>query len=412
MEKVVQRSWTQPIEDPRLLDLAKEAAFIYNAALRTFWQFLDKGKYLNIYDLQGRMAEFRGPLLYSNTRVAAIQQFSKAFSAYRKAKKAYDKDPSKFTGCPMPPKTEKETQAIFFKNPSIRVRDGFLLLPLSLGNEPIKVRWDINLGKPIWASINWNPISGWELHLVLTRTVQEDGRLDPDKIEGIDLGVKRAATTCDDNGRVVTYSGKAIKSLVREREKLKAKTASKRAGLKKHSYRYRRIGRGLRRKTRRNGNRMKDVLHKASRTMVNDCVQEGVGMAVIGDCSSVHDSPNLGKSNNQAINQNPEQRLRKYFEYKFEAIGGRTASVPENYTTKTCPKCGKINRPHNREYKCSCGFRYDRDGVGALNIWGLGRQVSLGGAYGALGRRGPLTGPIGWKYKSCRDCYVGRLKAA
>ena len=408
MEVTLQRTWNQPISDPRLLGLAKEAAIVYNAALNKFYEKLDEGTFLGMFKLQEELREIKSHSLYSNSHLAAMQQFSKAFASYLQAKKAYEKDPSCFSGKPMPPKREKETQTVFWKNPDLRLRDGFLILPLAKGNDPIKVRWDIKLGKPIWAAINWNPHAGWELHLVMERRF-EQVRLDPNKMIGIDLGVKRIATTCDDEGRIVTYSGKIPKSLVREREKLKADTQSKQAGLTKHSHNYRRLRRGLRQKLRRNSNRMHDFLHKVARTMVNECVKYGIGTAVIGDCATIHDAPNFGKINNQAISQNPEQKLRKYFEDKFLAIGGKTQSIPENYTSKTCPKCGKLNDPNNRDYKCKCGFKYDRDGVGALNIWGLGRNVSLGGALSAIGRRGLLTRPTGWKYKSSRDCHADPL---
>ena len=41
----------------------------------------------------------------------------------------------------------------------------------------------------------------------------------------------------------------------------------------------------------------------------------------------------------------------------------------EEYTSKTCGVCGKLNKPHDRDYKClSCGVEIDRDINGARNI--------------------------------------------
>jgi len=37
---------------------------------------------------------------------------------------------------------------------------------------------------------------------------------------------------------------------------------------------------------------------------------------------------------------------------------------------QVCPVCGSKNHAVGRNYECkSCGFRYHRDGVGAINIW-------------------------------------------
>jgi len=408
MGKIVERTYSARISDPRLLDLAREAAEVYNTAQEKFWEVeSERGVELDKYRLQ---AELKGlihvEMLGGDSRLAAMQQFSRAFSNHKAAMRSYAKDPERFNGVPNPPTRPRQTCSVFFKKENIRIRNGMLLLSLAKGFDPIKTRWNPDTGTPKFAIINWNTRRGWELHCVVEKQVKEE-KLNPGRSMGIDLGVKRIAATCDDDGVVVTYSGKKIKSLVRLREKLKADVASRSSGMIKHSRRYKRLRRGLRKQVRRIDNQIKDVLHKASRTMVNYCVRKNIGMAVVGDCSGIHDSPNMGRRNNQAISQGPEQRLRKYFQYKMEDIGGRVVTVPEPYSSKTCPKCGARSKPKNRLFRCKkCGFEYDRDGVGALNIWGLGRKVSLGGALSALGRSGGLTPPIGWKYKSSRDCLV------
>ena len=167
------------------------------------------------------------------------------------------------------------------------------------------------------------------------------------------------------------------------------------------------IKRALRKIVHRIDNKIKDILHKTSRTMVNDCIEKKIGVATIGDSAGTHDGTNFGAVNNQAIVQCPEQKLAAYFSYKFEDIGGKVRYVPEYYTSQTCPQCGCRNTPKNRTYKCKkCGFKYDRDGVGSINIWGIGEKVSLGGAKASLSVVGLLTNPIGWKYHSTHDCLV------
>jgi transposase len=49
--------------------------------------------------------------------------------------------------------------------------------------------------------------------------------------------------------------------------------------------------------------------------------------------------------------------------------GCKFLHVREEYTSQTCPNCGELNKC-NEVYKCkNCGFKSDRDIVGALNIF-------------------------------------------
>ncbi|MGL5965058.1 MAG: zinc ribbon domain-containing protein, partial [Fusobacteriaceae bacterium] len=42
------------------------------------------------------------------------------------------------------------------------------------------------------------------------------------------------------------------------------------------------------------------------------------------------------------------------------------------YSTQECPCCKTRYKPSSRYYSCRnalCNFKYDRDGIGAINIW-------------------------------------------
>jgi putative transposase len=57
--------------------------------------------------------------------------------------------------------------------------------------------------------------------------------------------------------------------------------------------------------------------------------------------------------------------------YKAERRGMQVMLQEESYTSKTCPYCGHRRKSpvQGRNFRCSsCGFRYHRDGVGAINI--------------------------------------------
>ncbi len=406
MEQITQRTYAISLTDNkqgRLLSLAKESAEVYNQALDIFWEEFNKGKFLSPFDLQ-KYVNIPRSLLQSDSYIGSLQLAHRAVSTYFAAKAAYERDPSNFTGKPMPPVEHKITQLIIFKKSAIRVRGRFLLLSTNDRKAPLKYRWDPNLGTPVFASISWDPRKGWRLNLIIEKTVDICSYVE-DKILAIDLGIKRIATSFDGD-QVVTYSGKIIQSLVRLRNKINAETRSKLDSLEKHSLRYKKIRRANRKVVRRIEDKMKDVLHKTSRTIVNYCEDRGIGTIVFGDCSGTHSSPNLGKETNQKVSQGAEQRLLRYVRDKFEVTGGKVQKKPENYTSRTCPACGSVkNRsPQGRIYRCKCGYEYDRDGVGAINIH---RKVSFGENWQSqffLNVVGGLTPPLGWRYAPGQNC--------
>ena len=299
------------------------------------------------------------------------------------------------------PYKRKFLQPIQFKKAAIKYSDGFLELSLAKGYGPIKVRWNDSLPIPKFATICWKKGVGWQLNCVIEKNV-ETIDLDPDKVMGVDLGVKRIAATFD-GGNCVTYSGKLIRSLIRLRNKMNAETQMKLSRLKKGGRKSQRIKYAHRKVVRRIDNKIKDILHKTSRTMVNEAIQGKVSTLVFGDCSDIHNQTNLGHVNNQQVQQSPEQKLRNYVQYKFESVGGIVATVPEHYTTQTCPRCGHRHKPQTRMYHCPiCDFIYDRDGVGAVN---LRSRVSSDFKLDVVGG---LTLSRGWKYQPPLPCFIAK----
>ena len=54
---------------------------------------------------------------------------------------------------------------------------------------------------------------------------------------------------------------------------------------------------------------------------------------------------------------------------KCEERGNKLIIGNECYSTKTCTNCGSLNRPNDRDYKCSnCKLEIHRDLNGARNI--------------------------------------------
>ena len=61
--------------------------------------------------------------------------------------------------------------------------------------------------------------------------------------------------------------------------------------------------------------------------------------------------------------------LMNQLKYKATLNGIKFVPVNESYTSQMCPKCGKLHKTSNRNYKCcDCGYSAHRDIVGAWNI--------------------------------------------
>jgi putative transposase len=385
--------------------LSRESAILYNNSLKVFWDYFGiSSEFMTSFDIQKKVYKNENvPTLHSDSKIGIIQNFRDAVTSWSHSIKEYEKDPNKFTSEPKPPTENKTIAPIIFKQSAIKYKRDFLLLSLAKGNSPIRIRWDIQQGLPCYAVISYKSHKGrWQVSFILKHSVGQVIGLDKTKNLGGDLGQKRTITTFDGK-ETVTYSGKSIKSEIRLREKNKGKTQSKLSGLTKYSKRYKKIKRAGKKATKKSDNRIKDTCHKISRTVVNYAVEKNIGTIVIGECAGIHTDTNLGNETNQAVQMNPEQKVAKYIKYKFESIGGTYVTVPEHYTSQTCPICGELNNPNNRKYKCKCGFKFDRDGVGAINIWNKKQKVSFGSHLNVVGG---LTLPIGWKYHTNRDCLI------
>ena len=407
-------TYQQTITDSRLFELAKESGMIYSKSLKAFWKRYNKENFwMGSYDLLSYMKDrLKRTLLHSASYQGSLQLVADNLSSWRSAKKEWEKHPEKFNGKPIPPHKKKFFQTIIFKKSAIRLRNGYLYLSLAKGNDPIKVK--LTLDKPKYVTINYDSSKGWLLNTTL-EVPTEQLELNKGNILSIDLGVNRIATTFNSvNNEVITYSGKYIKSLIRLENKIRGETQKKLSKTKFKSKRNNVVRRANRIVRKRINDKKKDFLNKTSKQIVNYCVKNNIGKIVIGDCSDIHTNTNTGKKNNQKIQQFPEQKLLKCIKYKFESISGLTEVIQEHYTSQTCPSCGNRYKPTNRIYNCKlCGFVYDRDGVGSINIYRKYRLKENENFQ--LNVVGQLTCPIGLKYhdihkKSDRlnqDCLKG-----
>ena len=166
------------------------------------------------------------------------------------------------------------------------------------------------------------------------------------------------------------YNGRKLRSIRRYREKTKARFQAKMDRCKQRSKRWYRLRRAKGKALVKLDAQIKDAEHKITSRFISDCQRAKADTIVIGDLKGIRDRAKFSKLSNQKIHQWPFARIASMIEYKATLVAIKVESVSEAYTSQTCPQCGHRHKPRNRNYHCKpCGFKYHRDGVGAINLW-------------------------------------------
>jgi putative transposase len=232
------------------------------------------------------------------------------------------------------------------------------------GNESLILPWQWE--KPKQVEIGWKQTGGYQLRAVYT--VEAFFQPIGNKIAAIDLGELRSATT-HDGEQTVIYNGRLIKSKVAYRNKIMASMQKLITRAKRGSSRRKALVHTKKRQVAKLNYQINDILHKQTKHIVSALYKRGVQTLVIGDIRDIRKSIDYGKEMNQRLHGWSFGKFRELLTYKARALGMKVVLLSERDTSKTCPKCGTKHKPQGRLYSCrSCGFKFDRDGVGAINI--------------------------------------------
>ena len=90
----------------------------------------------------------------------------------------------------------------------------------------------------------------------------------------------------------------------------------------------------MKRISEKRNRRVKDILHKASRKIIDLCVEEGIEVIVVGNHAGWKKRIHMGKKNNQTFVQIPFRTLIEMIKYKGEAAGIRVVVCEEAIQSK------------------------------------------------------------------------------
>ena len=277
----------------------------------------------------------------------------------------------------------KKYQTVVWKESAIhRLEGGQILLSNGKNHQPLILTIpDEHIGVDICkAELTWRA-DHYELCLTI-----DTGTVDPlpkesGQIAGVDLGEVNIAAIATEAGDALVVSGRVLRSVKRLRNKRHAALESLISRCKPGSKRYRRLKKSKAKASAKMNRQQRDILHKASRQVVEFCQANDVKSIAVGDVRDIQDGVDLGSNSNQKISQWSHGQFVKYLAYKSAKYGMPTGYLPENYSTRTCSRCSRVVKraPRGRVYTCTgCGAVIHRDANGASNICSRARYGSYG----------------------------------
>ncbi len=285
--------------------------------LETFGEY-ELSKLLAEYDQE----DYRALPIQTSQQV--IKLLFKNWKSYFASIKDYKKNPSKYTGRPRIPKykDKKGFTIATFTNQQIKLKEGYIYFPKQTGIEPLKTKVS-NV-----AQVRITPqATCFIIEVVYEQEIKIDNEIKKENFLAIDLGVNNLATSINNVGlKPFIINGKVIKSVNQMFNKTKAKLMSY-IGNRGTSNRINRL-------TFYRNNFIEDKVHKTSRFVIDYCIENKIGMIIIGQNKGWKDEINIGKKSNQNFVNISHSKLIDKIKYKAELVGIEVQITEESYTSK------------------------------------------------------------------------------
>ena len=210
----------------------------------------------------------------------------------------------------------------------------------------------------------------WMMLIPMTVTTPNPRR--PQRVTGVDLGIRFLATAYDGNGKTTFYKGKEVTHRRAKYKELRSELQRK--GTRSARKRLKSIG-------NRENRWMRDVNHQVSKALVNAC--DRPTLIVLEDLKGIRKTTEKAWKTQRYVQVSwAFFQLRRMIEYKAAKAGHTVLVIDPAYTSQTCPKCGAILKTNRKKkqhlYVCAnCAYTSNDDRVGAMNIQRIGYQSLL-----------------------------------
>nr|MDA8143095.1 transposase [Thermoplasmatales archaeon] len=300
-------------------------------------QFIKKEKMTGYTDL---VKSFQAPSeedehnnyqkLPAQTAQWTIRKVKQAWNSFFGSIREYRKHPEKFSGRPKPPgyKEKNGEFLLIFTNQQCSMENGILKFPKIM---ELDVRTRLN-------GVNLREVrivpqgTGYTVEIVYEKEISGIVDMNPKRIMGIDIGVRNIVTIGDsisEDG--IAVRGGVLKSVNqfynKENSRLKSINDLRTGNTRFQSMRMKKLFMKRNRK-------IKDIMHRLSRSIVNYAESKNIDTIVIGYSEGWKQGTNMGKVNNQNFVQIPFSTLIGQIRYKAEEAGIRVVIQEESHTSK------------------------------------------------------------------------------
>ena len=383
-------------------NLANEA--IYN--IRQY--YFTEGEYLRYeknYVLLKNSPNYKS--LNSNMAQQILKEVDGSFKSFFGLLKLAKKGKYSFKDCRLPrymPKDGHTTLVIGF----VRIKGNKLILPCSQSfkktHKPVEITIPPILTDKKIKEIRIIPKADarfFEVQYIYeAEYVQRN--LNKSNALALDLGINNLVTAVSSTGSSFIIDGRKLKSINQwfnnENSRLQSIKDKQHLG-KKPTSRQKAIA-------RERNNKVNDYMNKTARMIINYCINNDIGVLVVGYNETFQRSSDIGKTNNQTFVSIPYGKLREKLEYLCELNGIEFVKQEESYTSKASfwdkdviPEYNNDNpktyafsgkRIYRGLYRTSDGYTFNADINGALNILRKSSVVDLTVLYS----RGDVDTPV------------------
>jgi putative transposase len=264
------------------------------------------------------------------------------------------------------PWREKRFYPVHWTAQAVSREKGRVVLPMGKGRRSLVLPLDLPEEAGA-CTLVWN--RGFELHVCVEVPQAKEA---PGTAQAtVDLGEIHLAAVTTNTGAALIVTGRGIRSLKRQRNRQLGQLAKKQSRCTKHSRRWKKLQRAKNKVCRRSERRVHDARHKATRAVIDFCVEHEVGSLFIGNPHGVRNR-DTGRHHNQRMALWEYGKDIDYLTHKSTQAHIMSFTGSERGTSSQCPACGHRHKPKGRNWVCrACGFTGHRDLVGSVNMHSL-----------------------------------------
>ena len=320
--------WLKP--NKQLSNLCHISKNLYNETNYIIRQkFMNGREYINYNKIDPLMRKSENAILLpGTTRQQILRNLDGNWRGFFRTIKDWKKHPEKYSTMPRVPgyKSKDGEHILIFTSYQCKMKDGVVTFPKKCNlNIEVKTR----IEKKDMQQVRIIPKGyGYVCEIIYWKNVTPE-ELSNKCILGIDPGLKNIATLVNNIGKTpIVVKGNIPKSINQYYNKKYAKILRQfdLQGIKDSKAFYKLLNKRNR--------KIKDFFHKLSKFVINYCIENNIGVIVIGHNDNWKQKVNIGKRNNQNFVQLPFNLLIQMLQYKGEETGIDVVLQDESHTSK------------------------------------------------------------------------------